>query len=133
MSKNLNISQKSNIFNLNPIFDSSINCIRLSCRLKNVDINYESKHPVILHPDSICSTLLIRDRHEKSLHGGFQLTVSCLRELYWITNERRTVKFQINSCVTCVRFKGTMILQRMGNLRSPRVNPSFPFSHVGID
>ena len=76
---------------------------------------------------------MIHDRHEKCLHGDIQLTLSRLRENYWIVNGRHAARRVINSWVTCTRFKGTSMVQQMGNLPKPCVNPSFPFSHVEID
>ena len=48
-------------------------------RLRNANIDYHTKHPVILIPDSVFATLMIRDKHENCLHDVVQLTLSLKR------------------------------------------------------
>jgi len=46
---------------------------------------------------------------------------------------RSLVKTHIRRCVICVRQAAKNPSQLMGDLPSPRVNPSSPFSHTGVD
>ena len=133
LSKGLPISQKSCLLRLNPVFDQETQCLRVGGRLKHANLDFDEKYPFILSNESIFTKLLILDRHLKSLHGGTQLTLSIIRESHWIINGRRAVRSVITSCVKCIRFNATAMTQQMGNLPHARVNPSYPFSHVGID
>ncbi|XP_077259695.1 uncharacterized protein LOC143896014 [Temnothorax americanus] len=42
-------------------------------------------------------------------------------------------KSHIHQCVTCLRYSAKTPTQLMGDFPNPRVNPSPPFSHTGID
>ena len=59
--KGFPISSKSDIFKLNTIFDYKLSCIRLSGRLKHANLDYNKKYPIIIHPSSRFSKLIIRD------------------------------------------------------------------------
>lgn len=133
LSHNLPISNKSNIIKLNPVFHSQSKCIRIGGRLKHAELCYEEKHPLLLHSSSTFASLLISDRHRRVLHGGTQLTLATIRETHWIINGRRAVKSIISKCVPCIRYRGTVMTQQMGNLPASRIIPSSSFSHVGVD
>jgi len=55
------------------------------------------------------------------------------RENYWIPRIRNLVKTVIHHCLTCYKFKAQATQQLMGELPSPRVQPSRPFLTTGID
>ena len=107
-------------------------CLRVGGRLDEANLPFERKHTLILEPGRI-ATLIIKDAHKKSMHGGIKLTMSLVRERFWIINLRRQVKKCIYGCVKCCRYKKEASEQLMATLPSPRVNVSFTFSQVGID
>ena len=123
----------SKLLKLNPLYDKVNECLRVCSRLKHANLSYDEKYPIILSPESRIARLIVFERHSKSLHGGNQLTLSLVRESYWIPNCRNLVKSTISSYVTCVRFKAKPMSQMMGNLPADRVNPAHSFLHVGID
>lgn len=79
------------------------------------------------------SELLVAQAHSRSLHGGPQLTLSILRQQYWILNARNLVKQHIRQCVKCVRVRAETQTQLMGDLPAVRTTPSRPFNHTGVD
>jgi len=106
--------------------------LRLDGRLLNAAIEYSEKYPVIL-PKHRISDLLIDHAHHVTIHGGTQLTLRILRQEYWIVGCRNLVKAHIRQCVICVRQVVKNPMQLMGDLPFPRVNPSLPFSHIGVN
>ncbi|XP_066585539.1 uncharacterized protein [Prorops nasuta] len=90
------------------------------------------RHPIIL-PSNYLTELLIRHIHITTLHGGLQLTLTVLRQKYWVINARNAVKSIIHRCVTCVCQRAKLGTQFMGSLLTARVNRSHPFEHTGID
>lgn len=108
------------------------NLIRLGGRIKNSALSYNERHPVIL-PRHRITELLIDQAHKAALHGGTQLTLRILRQNYWIISARIAVKAFIHKCVRCVRERACTALRLMGNLPRPRVTPSAPFTHTGVD
>ncbi|XP_011859476.1 PREDICTED: uncharacterized protein LOC105556968 [Vollenhovia emeryi] len=125
------VSRTSSLRSLNP-FIGKDQLIRLGGRLANSALRYNERHPVVL-PRHHISELLIDQAHLRSLHGGTQLTLRWLRQNYWIISARSLIKSHIRRCVKCSKHSAKNPTQLMGDLPSPRVNPSPPFSHTGID
>ncbi len=125
------ISKKSKLLPLNPFLDVN-GCLRVGGRLAEADLPFERKHPLILGANRIAK-LIIEDMHSKSMHGGIKLTMSLVRERFWIMNLRKEVKKSIHSCVKCCRYKKEATEQLMANLPASRVNVSFTFIQVGVD
>ncbi|XP_008187368.1 uncharacterized protein LOC103310535 [Acyrthosiphon pisum] len=67
------------------------------------------------------------------MHAGPQLVASLLSTQFWIVSGRSAIRHVIYKCVTCTRHRASMVKTLMGDLPSPRVCPSRPFSNVGID
>ncbi|XP_043276039.1 uncharacterized protein [Venturia canescens] len=116
---------------LNPFLDGK-GQLRLGGRLRHSFLSYDERYPLIL-PRHHVSELIIDQTHSRSLHGGPQLTLRLLRQNYWILGARSLVKSRINRCLNCARERAVSASQLMGDLPSPRVNPSPPFSHCGVD
>ena len=127
------LSTKSNLLKLQPFIDEKSKCLRLGGRLKHSNISEFEKHPYILPENSHFSKLIVKAYHLRGLHSGTQLTISLMREKYWVIHARQMVKRTISNCHTCVRHRGQRMNQLMGNLPSPRINSSEVFLHVGVD
>ena len=130
--KQILISTKSSILSLNP-FIGKDKLIRVGGRLSNAQIPLQAKHPIILaaHP---LVTLIIRQAHLQAMHAGTQLTISTLRQNFWIVRARTLVKAVIHQCITCTREKAAIPSQLMGNLPAVRVSPpTRAFLHCGLD
>jgi hypothetical protein len=117
---------------LTPYVDSK-GLLRIGGRLQHSVLPEESKHPYILPKDSAFTALIISDAHSRTLHGGTQITLSFIRQTYWIIRGRLAVKSFILKCVKCTRFRQQRAQQIMGQLPVERVVPSRPFSHSGVD
>ncbi|XP_029178132.1 uncharacterized protein LOC114945946 [Nylanderia fulva] len=125
------LPRSSSLKSLNPFLDGK-DQLRLGGRLRHSFISYNERFPLIL-PRHHISELIIDQAHLRSLYGGLQLTLRILRQNYWILGARSLVKSRLNQCITCVRERAITASQPMGDLPSPRVNPSPPFSHCGVD
>lgn len=107
--------------------------VRVGGRLRFSSLNEDAKHPFLLPSKAHITTLLIRHYHLSFLHSGAQLTLAMLRRKFWILAGRDTVRQLIFSCVQCVRYKARQPQPVMGDLPAGRVQPHFPFTHVGMD
>lgn len=125
-------STKMRLWNLNPFLDR-FNLLRVSGRLSFADIGYNEKHPYILPKNNHFSKLLTLNSHGVTLHGGIQLTLSHLRQNYWILGGRNEIRKSIKNCFICARVKGQTATQQMSNLPEQRVSiASRPFLHTGL-
>ncbi|XP_029166200.1 uncharacterized protein LOC114937005 [Nylanderia fulva] len=131
LRKDETLPHKSSLKSLNP-FVGKDSLLRLGRRLRNSALSYEERHPIII-PRGRIAELLIDHAHRILLHGGVQLVLRTLRQNYWLLGGRSTVKFRIRQCIVCARYAKRQSSQLMGDLPSPRVNPSSPFTHTGVD
>lgn len=107
--------------------------LRLRGRLQFSQLNANAKHPLILPRASFLTSLVIDQHHRRTLHGGAQLTLSSIRQQFWILGGRVPVRAFIHKCVTCTRHRAVTSQQRIGQLPSSRVKQCRPFLHVGVD
>ena len=107
--------------------------LRVGGRLRHSALSVDAQHQVIIPRDHKFTELVVDEAHRRTLHGGTQLTLSTVRQKYWILQGRQRVKALIHRCVTCTRWRATPGRQLMGDLPSSRVTPARPFLHVGVD
>lgn len=107
--------------------------LRMTGRLENSLLPFNTKHPIILPPQSRLSHLLVLQTHLLTLHGGPQLVIAQLRKTYWINRLRQVSKGIIHRCIKCVRFRQTAAEQLMGQLPPERVTIGEAFARTGVD
>lgn len=130
--KQKEVSKKSKMSTLNPFLDDQ-GILRVGGRLTNSDLPDRSKHPIIICGDSHLAKLTIADAHEKTMHGGQQLTCNYIRTRYWVTKLKNLVRSHIHQCVPCIRNAAKTRTQLMGQLPRCRSTPNKPFLFSGVD
>ena len=107
---------------------------RCGGRLSNAEIAPETKHPILLNRNHHLTTLIIRDCHERVMHGGVKSTLTELRSKYWIVRGRNLIGRIVSSCIVCRRFQGRPYTAPPAPpLPSFRVTEARPFSYTGVD
>lgn len=124
--------KRGNLTPLNPYLDEN-GIIRVNGRLEKSGIADSKKYPIILPKNHHITILLIILAHISTCHGGATLTLSYLRNRFWIPNGINTVKKIVHSCQTCARFNVKSMEQKMATLPQARVNICRPFTHTGVD
>lgn len=127
-----NVRKGSPLKRLDPVLDND-GLLKLGGRLASAHLNYDNKHQIIIPKLGRLTRLIIADSHKENLHSGTQLTLSNLRQKYWILGSRCAVKYHIRRCVTCVRHARNTANQIMANLPARRVQPGRPFLTSGVD
>ncbi|XP_011859122.1 PREDICTED: uncharacterized protein LOC105556637 [Vollenhovia emeryi] len=127
------LTAKAHAFNRLTAYIDAQGVIRVGGRLAHAALSLDATHPVILPRHSQLSSLIIAHAHQRTLHGGTQLTLSYIRQQYWILGGRAPVKSHILRCVTCARQRGIRAHQLMGQLPLSRVTQARPFTHTGVD
>lgn len=127
-----NVRKGSPLKRLDPVLDTD-GLLKVGGRLASAHLNYDNKHQIIIPKLGRLTRLIIADSHKENLHSGTQLTLSNLRQKYWILGARCAVKYHIRRCVTCVRHARNPANQIMANLPARRVQPGRPFLTSGVD
>ncbi|XP_029172171.1 uncharacterized protein LOC114941361 [Nylanderia fulva] len=130
--RNAPFPRRSPLLTLRPILGPD-GLIRVGRRLEHSPLTYSEKHPIILAKGSHLALLLVRDAHQRTLHGGYQLTQSVLARTYWIIHASSLIRSEIHRCVRCVRFGGGALQQQIGQLPANRVRAGRPFLSAGVD
>lgn len=107
--------------------------IRVGGRLKYSAIPYDGKHQVLLPQKHHITETIVRGLHQEHFHVGQNGLLAIVREHYWPVHAKQIIKKVVSSCQVCARQRPVPGVQFMGNLPEVRVNPSPPFSKVGID
>ncbi|XP_048576166.1 uncharacterized protein LOC125557540 [Nematostella vectensis] len=93
--------------------------------------------PIILPRDHKLTTLIIKQVHEKAIHGGVSMTMSLVREKFWVPKLRAQVKRVIHNCNKCKRYRIKPVLTpgstASAQLPSFRTEFSEPFDVTGVD
>ncbi|XP_025997674.2 uncharacterized protein LOC113005967 [Solenopsis invicta] len=126
------LPKRSSLVKLSPFLDDQ-GILRVGRRLRHSLLSYDEKHPVILPRRAHLTRLVIEDCHRAALHGGTQATLGLIRHRYWIPGGRAAVKAASHRCLPCVRWRAATPTQRMADLPRPRVVPSRPFLHAGVN
>ena len=74
------------------LFLDKDNLLRCGGRIHNTPVNDLTKFPYLLPPKHVLTDTIIQDTHEKLHHGGVGITVTALRQIYWIPAIRQRVR-----------------------------------------
>lgn len=97
------------------------------------DVPYNEKHPMILPKKGHISDLVIHHFHTKSCHQGCDITHANIRSSgVWIISGNSAVGHHISKCVTCQRYRGTFVKQKMADLPQDRLEEAAPFTYSAV-
>lgn len=128
------LSDDSRILPLHPILDTN-GLMRVGGRLDASDLDYETKHPVIISHQSRLAELLFEKAHRHCKHGGVQQMMHYLRQQSWITKLRDSLRQSVAKCVVCFRYSQRLRMetQIMADLPADRVTSGKTFWNTGVD
>ena len=103
-------------------------------RLRNSDLETESRFPIILPREHKLTELIIVDCHKRVYHNGLKTTLAELRARFWVPQGRQQVKKIVRKSVRCKHIQGRPYTSApVGDLPAFRVQEAPPFTNVGID
>ena len=128
-----NLPSSSPLLRLDPFVDVD-GLLRVGGRTKHSNLLEAECHPVIMPKKTHLSTLLVRHYHNLCAHQGRGITMAYIRSAgFWVLNLNSAVSSHIYHCVTCRTLRRKTEDQKMADLPPERVDPSPPFTHVGVD
>ena len=126
------LAKTSKIRKLNPFLHEGL--LRVGGRLSRSDLEYHSKHPIILPSASPVVDMYLRWRHEMLGHTGRDHVMTDVRQSYWILKCGTVIKKVLRGCVICKRNNPRPLSQEMSTLPKDRmVAGEPPFTRVGTD
>ncbi|CAK9806969.1 hypothetical protein ANTQUA_LOCUS5085 [Anthophora quadrimaculata] len=131
--RGIQVSKESKILNLSPFVDKE-GIIRVGGRLKNSDITYGQKFPILLPRSDPITHLIIECEHQRQLHTGILGTLNAIRQRYWPIDGKNLTRHIIRKCIRCFKINPCSTVDYpMGNLPKDRVVATRPFQITGID
>lgn len=107
--------------------------LRVSTKLLYRKDTLDFRSPILLPHRHPIVDQLIREIHVLNGHAGVQLTLSQIREKYWILQGRKAVRRITQNCVTCRRFTSKKVEVTTAALPEDRVKTAKVFEIVGVD
>ena len=94
----------------------------------------QGEYPIYIPNKSEFARKLVMNAHLMTLHGGVGMTMTHIREKYWIPKLRQLTKTMIRSCHGCQRFRAIAFkTPTTGQLPKDRTEGDRPFQIVGLD
>ena len=96
--------------------------------------DHENKWPILLPRDAYLTKLIILNAHKAVKRYGVGATMAYLRNKFWITSMRSTVRKLLNKCVICHKVSGRPYpTPQAPPLPEFRLDENKPYSAVAID
>ena len=80
--------------------------MRCGGRIDNSTVSEDATHPYLLPTKHCFTTLIVKDAHDRQLHGGVNSTITQLRQIYWIPRIQQCVKNILRTCVIYQKVTG---------------------------
>lgn len=118
---------------LKAYLDPEVGLLRMGGRLRNSELPYNAKHPILLPKQSQLTILLIDYIHRLHCHPGPQTTQNILLQEFWILSARSVIRKRLRQCIPCFQARPKAMQPSMGDLPRQRLVGTKAFEHVGID
>ena len=120
-----------NDFNL---FIDNEGILRTQTRLQNGNLIDSTKRPSLLPKQHDFTTLVIQEVHSNIAHSEVRMTLSTIRERFWILRGGESVKRVVRHCRLCKWFKenGFLMLPSL-HLPKVRIEDGPPFLNIDLD
>ena len=116
------------------LFLDDKNIMKCKGRINNSTLSLAEKNPIFLPAKHPLIKLLVMHVHQQAKHGRVNVTLTALREKYWIVRGRQTIKSILRSCVVCKKLEGLPYDSPPSpDLPACRVSDDPPFAHTGVD
>lgn len=117
---------------LSPFLDDR-DSVRVGGRLMLSQLEFDSKHPLLLPSRHLLTDRIIEDTHFRNLHPGYKTLSYLLLQQFWILSPRRAIQRCLSQCYKCFRANPKPLSPVMANLPACRINQVRAFTAVCID
>ena len=127
------LPKKHYLAKFSPFIDEN-GLLRIGGRLRYSDLDWRTKHPLILPKEPLATALLIEHYHKSLSHMGRETLIANLRTKYYIVGCSCLVKLILKNCLICRKVLGKPSVQYIADLPNDRVSGLLvPFAKTGLD
>ena len=120
------IPKGSKILQFLPFLDRE-GLFRAKGRIGKSQLNFNAKHPILLHWKHHADELFLRNEHRDNQHEGIEHVKNIVRQKMWILGIRNALRSIKNKCVTCRKGRAQTIAPAMADLPEERLDASTAF------
>ena len=117
---------------LKPWLDNN-QLLRVGGRLANSNLSKSQQHPIIADARDPLIQKFFEHLHTTLCHCGPSLLLCSTGAKLHVLGARRLSRAVCSKCIICRRRQPHLQSQLMGELPTPRVTPTAPFTHTGMD
>ena len=126
------IPKSSKIIQFSPFLDEE-GLIRAKGRIGKSHLDFNAKHPILLHWKHHAVELFLQNEHKNNQHEGTEHVRNIVQQKIWILGIRNALRSIKNKCVTCRKGRAQTITPVMADLPEERLDASTAFTNVGVD
>ena len=126
------IPKNSKILQFSPFIDQP-GLIRAQGRIGKSQLNFEIKHPILLHWKPHVVEIFLRNEHKNSHHEGTEHDRNIVQQKFWILGIRNSLRSIRNKCIRCRKGRAQTMTPVMAELPTERLDASTAFANVVID
>ena len=126
------ILKNSKILQFSPFIDQQV-FIRAQGRIGKSQLNFETKHPILLHWKHHVVELFLQKEHKSSHHEGTKHVRNIVQQKFWILGIRNALRSIENKCIRCRNGRAQTKAPVMADLPEEQLVASTVFSNVGVD
>ena len=122
----------SKILQFSPFLDDE-GLFRAKGRIGKSQLDFNAKHPILLHWKNHAVKLFLRNEHKDSQHEGTEHVRNIVQQMMWILGIRNALRSIKNKCVTCRKGRAQTITPVMADLPGEQLDASTAFTNVGVE
>ena len=126
------IPKNSKILQFSSFIDQQ-GLIRAQGRIGKSQLNFETKHPILLHWKHHVVELFLKNEHKNSHHEGTEHVRYIVQQKFWILGIRNALRSTKNKCIRCRKGRTQTKAPVMADLPEERLVASTVFANVGVD
>ena len=126
------IPKNSKILQFSPFIDQQ-GLNRAQGRIGKSRLNFETKHPILLHWKHHVVEIFLRNEHKNSHHEGTEHVRNIVQQEFWILGIRNALRSIKNKCIRCRKGRTQTKASVMADLPEKRLVASTVFAKVGVD
>ena len=96
-------------------------------------MDFNAKHPILLHWKHHAVELFLQNEHKNNQHEGTEHVRNIVQLTMWILGIRNALRSIKNKCVTCRKGRAQTITPVMADLPEKRLDASTAFTNVAVD
>ena len=124
----------SKILQFSPFIDQQ-GLIPAQGRISKSQLNFETKHLILLHRKHHVVDLFLQNEHKNNHHEGTKHVRNTVQQKFWILGIQNALRSIKNKCIRCRKGRAQTKTKApvMADLPEERLVASIAFSNVGVD